>query len=136
MANVLDSEVQWIGTSKLGEGPQCLTVVNYEPRFPGFAQVVAVSLDDNHIGMASDATMQISGTNVSGVTNNYRVFDSKEDRMVPLEEQFQRNNAKEKPPTRADFKGVLDNNRFSGSYTNDLGEVGEFRLYRVLLKLF
>jgi hypothetical protein len=128
MANFLDQEVQWIGTSRIGEGPQCLTAVNYEPRSPGFAQVVAVSLDDARLGMCSDATMEISGSKVSGVTSNYRVFDQQQDRMVPLEEHFQRIDAKQNPPTKATFTGTIDGDRLTGEYKNDLGEVGEFSL--------
>jgi FRG domain len=134
MADFFDTEVQWVGTSRIGEGPNCFTVVNYEPRSPGFAQIVAVSLDDNRIGMCSDATMEITGNDVSGTTNNYRVFDRQQDRMIPLEEHFQRMGATEKPPTKATFTGKIEGDHLKGDYKNDLGEVGVFSVFKSIVE--
>lgn len=125
-ANFLESEVQWIGRSKIGNGPLYMTVVNYEPRFPQHAQIVAVSLDSMRLTQASDADMEVKGGDVSGTSYNYRIFDPQEDRMIPLAEYYERHEIKGTPPTKASYTGKINGVNLIGEYKNDLGELGNF----------
>jgi hypothetical protein len=121
---------QWIGHSEVGGRPKELSLANIEKRDPSQAQLVGASSDDHRIRTSSDAKLIQDGDSIKGATFNYRVFDQQSDQFVPLADHFQKIGIKERPPEKANYSAEFDGRRFSGEFTNDLGQQGQFEYWR------
>ena len=128
--NEIDMTGQWFGQSVSAEPKSnSLIVVNIEPRFPKNAILLGLEYQ-TQIRTIADAIMELKGEKFVGKTFNYRIYNQNNHTIIPLAMAYNSDAAKPELPREAEYEAKFDGKKLEGTYKNNLGQTGNFQLWR------
>jgi FRG domain len=119
---------QWVGWSRPENGVEGNTIVNFEKRSPGKAQILGFSPQNPAIRTSTDAVIQESNDIMVIESPNTRVFDWQNGQLIPVAQFLANQKIKIPVAKRTTYKLTGRGRITAGSWETDLGEKGIFHL--------